>query len=114
MMERSKAIADAVRKDPAVDYINLTVGGGGGANPTNNYGRLFVALKPRSERGINSTAVIQRLRGPANSFTGMVTYWQNVQNLNITGRISKSEFQYTLQSSDTPSLYRLDRKCWRK
>ena len=37
----------------------------------------------------------------------MATYWQNVQNLNITGRISKSEFQYTLQSSDTPTLYRV-------
>ena len=55
----------------------------------------------------NSTAVIQRLRGPANSFTGMATYLQNVQNINITGRISKSEFQYTLQSSDTATLYRV-------
>ncbi len=106
MMERTLAIAATVRKDPAVDYLNVTVGGGG-ANPANNYARMFVALKPRAERGINSTAVIQRLRGPANSFTGMATYWQNVQNLNITGRISKSEFQYTLQSSDTPTLYRV-------
>ena len=106
MMERTLAIAATVRKDPAVNYLNVTVGGGG-ANPANNYARMFVALKPRAERGINSTAVIQRLRGPANSFTGMATYWQNVQNLNITGRISKSEFQYTLQSSDTPTLYRV-------
>jgi HAE1 family hydrophobic/amphiphilic exporter-1 len=106
MVERARQIADVVRKDPAVDYINLTVGGGG-PNPTNNYGRIFVALKPRAERGINSTAVIQRLRGPANSFTGMATYWQNIQNINITGRISKSEFQYTLQSSDTQTLYRI-------
>ncbi len=106
MLERTRQIAQVVRKDPAVDYVNLTVGGGG-PNPTNNYGRLFVALKPRAERGINSTAVIQRLRGPANALTGMQTYWQNVQNINITGRISKSEFQYTLQSSDTATLYRV-------
>jgi hydrophobic/amphiphilic exporter-1 (mainly G- bacteria), HAE1 family len=106
MLERTRQIAALVRKDPAVDYVNLTVGSGG-PNATNNYGRLFVALKPRAERGLNSTAVIQRLRGPANSMTGMQTYWQNVQNINITGRISKSEFQYTLQSSDTPSLYRV-------
>jgi hydrophobic/amphiphilic exporter-1 (mainly G- bacteria), HAE1 family len=106
MLERTRLIAEVVRKDPAVDYVNVTVGSGG-PNPTNNYGRLFVALKPRAERGINSTAVIQRLRGPANSLTGMQTYWQNVQNINITGRISKSEFQYTLQSSDTPTLYRV-------
>jgi len=106
MMERTRQIGEVIRKDPAVDYINLTVGGGG-PNPTNNYGRVFVALKPRAERGINSTAVIQRLRGPANSLTGMQTYWQNIQNINITGRISKSEFQYTLQSSDTETLYKV-------
>jgi hydrophobic/amphiphilic exporter-1 (mainly G- bacteria), HAE1 family len=106
MLERTKLIGETIRKDPAVDYINLTVGGGG-PNPTNNYGRIFVALKPRAERGINATGVIQRLRGPANSFTGMQTYWQTIQNINITGRYSKSEFQYTLQSSDTETLYRV-------
>jgi hydrophobic/amphiphilic exporter-1 (mainly G- bacteria), HAE1 family len=106
MVERARQIAELLRTDPAVDYINTTVGGGG-PNPTNNYGRLFVALKPRAERGINATEVIQRLRGPANSFTGMAAYWQNVQNINITGRISKSEFQYTLQSSDIETLYRV-------
>ena len=37
----------------------------------------------------------------------MIVYFQNVQNINITGRISKSEFQYTLQSSDTETLYRV-------
>ena len=55
----------------------------------------------------NSTAVIQRLRRTANSVTGMIVYFQNVQNINITGRISKSEYQYTLQSSDTETLYRI-------
>jgi HAE1 family hydrophobic/amphiphilic exporter-1 len=49
--------------------------------------------------------VIQRLRSSANGVTGMQTYFQNVQNINITGRSSKSEFQYTLQSSDTEALY---------
>jgi len=51
--------------------------------------------------------VIQRLRAKTNTVTGMATYFQNVQNINITGRISKSEFQYTLQSSDTETLYRV-------
>jgi HAE1 family hydrophobic/amphiphilic exporter-1 len=66
---------------------------------------MFIALKPRKERGENATAVIQRLRRTANSVAGMAVYFQNVQNINITGRISKSEFQYTLQSSDTQLLY---------
>ncbi len=105
MYERQEKVAELIRQDPAVDYYNSTVGVGG-PNPTNNYGRLFIALKPRTERE-NSTAVIQRLRAKANSVTGMQTYFQNVQNINITGRISKSEFQYTLQSSDTETLYKV-------
>jgi HAE1 family hydrophobic/amphiphilic exporter-1 len=106
MFDRQQQIAEILRKDPAVDYINSTVGAGGQIATTNN-GRLFIALKPRSERGENSTAVIQRLRGMANSVTGMLTFFQNVQNINITGRVSKSEFQYTMQSSDTATLYQV-------
>ncbi|MBV8838485.1 MAG: efflux RND transporter permease subunit, partial [Alphaproteobacteria bacterium] len=108
MGERQKVIADIIAKDPAVDYVNSTVGTGG-PNPTTNYGRLFIALKEKGHGGRteNVTQVIQRLRRSANQVTGMVTYFQAVQNINITGRISKSEFQYTLQSSDTESLYRI-------
>ncbi len=91
------------RQDPAVDYVNSTVGTGG-PNPTNNTGRLFIALKPLGERE-RVVQVIQRLRRTANAVTGMRTSFQPVQNINITGRISKSEFQYTLQSSDTEALY---------
>ncbi len=104
MYVRQQEVAELLRKDPGVDYINSTVGTGG-PNPTNNNGRLFIALKPRHERKENSTAIIQRLRAKANSLTGVQTYFQNVQNINITGRISKSEYQYTMQSSDIPALY---------
>ena len=105
MFERQREIVDIMRKDPAVDYVNVTVGTGG-PNPTNNYARVFIALKPKKERD-SVTQVIQRLRRSANTVTGMITYFQAVQNINITGRISKSEFQYTLQSSDTDALYRV-------
>src|SRR5437588_2887348 len=105
MQDRQREIAEIVRKDPAVDYVNSTVGTGA-PNPTTNYGRLFIALKPKGERD-SVTQVIQRLRRDANTVVGMITYFQAVQNINITGRISKSEFQYTLQSSDTEALYRL-------
>src|SRR5437588_1801872 len=106
MQDRQREIAEIIRQDPAVDYVNSTVGTGG-PNPTTNYGRLFIALKPKKDRGENVTQVIQRLRRSANTVTGMITYFQAVQNINITGRISKSEFQYTLQSSDTEALYRI-------
>jgi HAE1 family hydrophobic/amphiphilic exporter-1 len=99
-----RQVAEIIRKDKAVDYVNSTIGAGG-PNPTLNSGRMFIALKPKKERGESSTAIIQRLRLAANTVPGMAVYFQNVQNINITGRISKSEFQYTLQSSDTPLLY---------
>jgi HAE1 family hydrophobic/amphiphilic exporter-1 len=105
MLERQQQVAEIIRQDPAVDYYNSIVGVGG-PNLTNNYCRIIIALKPRKERP-NSTEDIQRLRAKANSVTGMRTYFQNIQNINITGRISKSEFQYTLQSSDTETLYRV-------
>jgi hydrophobic/amphiphilic exporter-1 (mainly G- bacteria), HAE1 family len=106
MVDLQRQVAEIIRADPAVDYVNSTVGAGG-PNPTANIGRMFIALKPRSERGENSTAVIQRLRTTANTVPGMAVYFQNVQNINITGRLSKSEYQYTLQSSDSPLLYEI-------
>jgi HAE1 family hydrophobic/amphiphilic exporter-1 len=106
MAERQREIAEIVRSDPAVTYVNSTVGVGG-PNPTNNNGRMFIALKPKHERRESSNAAIQRLRQRTAGVVGMATYFQNVQNLNITGRISKGEYQYTLRSSDTQALYRV-------
>jgi hydrophobic/amphiphilic exporter-1 (mainly G- bacteria), HAE1 family len=94
-----------LRTDPAVDYINSTVGAGG-PNATVNNGRLFVALKDRKERDA-APVVIARLRQKATLVPGMQAFFQSVQNLNIGGRPSKSQYQYTLQSGDTESLYRL-------
>jgi HAE1 family hydrophobic/amphiphilic exporter-1 len=102
--ELQTKVAAIIRNDKAVDYLNSTVGPGG-PNPTPNTGRMFIVLKPRAERQENSTAVIQRLRQSANVVVGMKVTFQNVQNINITGRASKSQYQYTLQSSDTEILY---------
>ena len=104
MAERQRQVAEIIRADKAVAYVNSTAGAGG-PNPTANNGRMFIALKPKSERIENSTAVIQRLRATTTGVPGMAVYFQNVQNINITGRITKSEYQYSLQSSDTGLLY---------
>ena len=105
MTIRQKALVDVLKSDPAVDYINSTVGSGG-PNPTANYGRLFIALKPQDERD-GAAKVIGRLRQKATQIPGMQAFFQSIQNLNIGGRISKSQYQYVLQSGDTESLYRL-------
>ncbi len=105
MTVRQKAMVDVMKSDPAVDYINSTVGSGG-PNPTANYGRLFIALKPLNERD-GAAKVIGRLRQKATQIPGIQAFFQSIQNLNIGGRISKSQYQYVLQSGDTESLYRL-------
>jgi hydrophobic/amphiphilic exporter-1 (mainly G- bacteria), HAE1 family len=106
MVALQAKVTEIILKDRAVAYVNPSVGPGG-VNPTPNTGRIYIALKPRSERTENSIAVIQRLRATANTVPGMQVFFQNVQNLNITGRVSKSEYQYSLQSSDTVALFRL-------
>ncbi|MFL6820795.1 MAG: efflux RND transporter permease subunit [Bradyrhizobium sp.] len=105
MSVRQKDLTDILSRDPAVEYINSTVGAGG-PNPTANYGRLFIALKPRKERE-PAAVVMARLRQKATQVPGMQAFFQGIQNLNIGGRPSKSQYQYTLQSGDTEALYRL-------
>src|SRR5262245_57510231 len=105
MFERQQKIATIVQNDKAVAYVNSTVGVGG-PNVANNQGRLFIALKPRDQRKEMVLDVIQRLRREANVVTGMRAVFAPVQNINITGRISKADWQYTLQSSDAEALYR--------
>jgi HAE1 family hydrophobic/amphiphilic exporter-1 len=104
MTARQAQVAEIVRADKAVSYINSTVGAGG-PNPTTNYGRMFIVLVPKKERP-PMQAVIARLRRATADITGIQTFFQPIQNINIGGRISKSEYQYTLQGTDTEALYR--------
>jgi HAE1 family hydrophobic/amphiphilic exporter-1 len=105
MLERQRKVADIVRADKAVAYVNSTVGSGG-PNSTANSGRMLVALKPKKERD-SASVVIQRLRESANVVTGVQIFFQSIQNINIGGRLSKSQYQYTMQSNDTEELYRI-------
>ena len=105
MVQRQRKMAEIIRADPAVLYVNSTVGVGG-PNSTANQGRMLVALKPKSERGpLNQ--VTQRMRRSTSGVTGMAIFFQMIQNINVGGKINKSQYQYTLQSSDTETLYRL-------
>jgi HAE1 family hydrophobic/amphiphilic exporter-1 len=105
MAEHQRKVAAIVRQDPAVDYVNSTVGGGG-PNSVTNSGRMLVALKPRSERDA-LPQILARLRRNANVVTGIQIFFQPIQNINLGGKLSKSQYQYTLQSNDTDALYRM-------
>jgi len=95
-------VAEVFRNDPAVASVGSFFGGGGSAS-TLNAGRLFVTLKPRSERGAMS-AVVDRLRGQLRGIAGVQVYLRPVQNLQLGGRQSKSRYQYTLQSVSADAL----------
>ncbi|HEY2758793.1 MAG TPA: efflux RND transporter permease subunit [Pseudolabrys sp.] len=105
MTEHQRKIADIIRKDPAVEYVNSTIGGGG-PNSVLNSGRILVALKPRDQRD-KLPVILARLRQEANVIVGIRIFFQPIQNINLGGRLNKSQYQYTLQSNDTESLYRI-------
>jgi hydrophobic/amphiphilic exporter-1 (mainly G- bacteria), HAE1 family len=106
MTTLQRQVAEIVRADKAVAYVNSTVGSGG-PNTVGNSGRMLVALKPRDERGESAPQVIARLRQKANIVPGIQIFFQSIQNINLGGKLSKSQYQYTLQSNDTATLYRL-------
>ena len=105
MVEHQRKVADIIRQDPAVAYVNSTVGNGG-PNSLTNSGRMLVALKPRAERG-TVQSIIGRLRRNTGAVVGMQLFLQPIQNINLGGRPAKSQYQYTMQSNDTGTLYKL-------
>ncbi|MGL4727554.1 MAG: efflux RND transporter permease subunit [Bosea sp. (in: a-proteobacteria)] len=101
MAQRQRQVAEIVRRDPAVDYLTSNIGG---FNAT-NAGFMFVALKPKKERGeINQ--VIGRLRQATSQVAGITTVFQPVQNINLNaGRASRALYQYSLQGPDIGALF---------
>ncbi len=101
MSELQLKMINIVRSDPAVDYVSSAIGFGS----ILNQGRIFVALKPKKERG-DQMAIIGRLRRAAIALPGITVSFVPVQNFNLNaGRITRSNYQYTLQSSDLEALY---------
>jgi len=95
-------VAEAVKADPNVAYVNSFVGVGGSSS-TQNSGRLFVVLKPRKERAAMAQ-VMESLRTRFREIPGIATYMQPLQNLRLGGRQSKARFQYTLQSVNAGTM----------
>ena len=98
-----QAVAAIVMKDPAVDRFMSTVGNRGGAGGANQ-GVLFMRLKDRSERE-PVPVVINRLRAATSKVPGMRVFLQNPPAIRLGGRLTKSQYQLTLQSTDTKDLY---------
>ena len=104
MVKHQLAAAAIVQEDPNVDGFMSAVGGGGRIG-TVNQGRLFIHLKPRSEREMSADEVARSLSQKLSAVPGMRAFISNPPVLNIGGRSSNSEYQYTLTSSDMEALY---------
>ena len=103
-MERlQNTIGDAIRKDPDVQGV-VTVVGVSAINPTPNAGHLKVTLKPRSERQSSVSVVIARLQKAVGGVPGMTVYFQAVQDIQISTRASRAQFQYTLVGADADEV----------
>ncbi|RDJ27672.1 AcrB/AcrD/AcrF family protein [Bosea caraganae] len=101
MAARQIRIAEIVQADPAVDYLTSNIGG---FNATNN-GFMFIALKPKDERG-KAEEVIARLRRATSEVPGITAVFQQVQNINLNaGRSSRAQYLYSLQGPDLNALF---------
>lgn len=103
MAEHQKAVADIVLKDPSVEAFMSAIGAGG-PNSAGNTGRMFIRLKPRSERP-HVDKVIQSLRMNLAQVPGMRVFPQNLPPIRIGGQLTKSPYQLTLQSPNIEELY---------
>ncbi|HET9940973.1 MAG TPA: multidrug efflux RND transporter permease subunit [Candidatus Eisenbacteria bacterium] len=104
MVEKQRQVAAIIGKDPNIAAYSSSVASGGGVSGTNQ-GRFIIRLKPRNERDKSADEVIRGLQPKLSQVPGIRVYLQNPPVINVGGRFSKSQYQYTLQSGDLEDLY---------
>ncbi len=102
MQDRMRAVLAVVMKDPAVTAANAYIGPGG-PTVTENDGRVFITLKPLSQR-VGVDQVIARLNKALQPVWGITLYMQAAQDITIGARVSKTQYQYTLVDVDIDEL----------
>jgi len=104
MKQHQLAVMEVVGQDPNVEAFSSTAGAGG-PSPTGNLGRIFITLKPRSQRKLNADEVIQELRPKLAKIPGIQVFLQNPPPIRIGGQLTKGQYQFTLQSPEFKELY---------
>jgi multidrug efflux pump len=105
MAERQQALAQVILRDPAVQSLSSFIGVDG-INTTLNSGRILINLKPLDERRINAVDVMRRLQPALANVPGITLYMQPVQDLTVEDRVSRTQYQYTLEDPDANELTR--------
>ncbi len=103
MAERQQALAKIILEDPAVQSLSTFIGIDG-TNVTLNSGRVLINLKPLEERRMNASEVIRRLQPALAKLKDITLYMQPVQDLTVEDRVSRTQFQYSLEDPNITEL----------
>ena len=103
LSERQRALTRVILKDPDVASLSSFIGIDG-TNMTPNSGRIQINLKPREQRHADATEIIRRLQTSLHSVEGITLYMQPVQDLTVENRVSRTQYQYTLEDADSREL----------
>ena len=103
MAEKQQEIANTILQDQAVESLSSFIGADG-TNITTNSGRMSINLKPLAQRNLNASDVIRRLQSKLNDVQGIQLFMQPVQNITVDDRVSRTQYQFTLEDSDPNEL----------
>jgi len=103
MSRLQQSLTSVILKDPAVDSLSSFIGIDG-TNSTLNSGRTLINLKPLSQRDTSASDVIRRLQGPLSEVAGITLFMQPVQDITVDDRVSRTQFQYTLEDPNVDDL----------
>ncbi len=103
MTQRQQALGAIILKDPDVESLSSFIGVDG-TNMTPNSGRIQINLKPRDNRKATATEIIQRLQSQLAQVDGITLFMQPVQDLSVEDRVSRTEYQYSIEDADAAEL----------
>jgi multidrug efflux pump len=103
MAKAQQDLANVILKDPAVESLSSFIGADG-TNTTLNSGRMSINLKPLDQRDLNASDVVRRLNNSLAQVNGIKLFMQPVQNITVDDRVSRTQYQYTLEDPDINEL----------
>jgi multidrug efflux pump len=103
MAERQQELAKVILKDPGVESLSTFIGVDG-TNTTLNTGRILINLKPLEKRNATASEIIRRMQPELSKVRGITLYMQPVQDLTVDARVSRTQYQYTLEDPNADEL----------
>ncbi len=104
LAQRQQQLAKVILQDPAVENLSSFIGVDG-ANTTPNSGRIQITLKPLDQRDANASDIIRRLQPRAEQVQGITLYMQPIQDLTVENRVSRTQYQYSVEAPNADDLH---------